>query len=347
MTKSDMKIIDLRSDTVTKPSDEMREAMMTAEVGDDVFGEDPTVNQLQKKAADLFFMESALFVPSGTMANEIALKVHTQPGDEVIVDSLCHYVHFESGAPGLLSGVNLFSIQTSNGIITAEQIEKALRTDRIAYPQNSLISLENTHNYGGGVIFPLSEIENIASLAKRRSLRLHLDGARIFNAIAANGIKPKEYAQHFDSVMFSLSKGLGAPVGSLLMGSKDFIDQARRYRKMFGGGMRQIGMLGAAGIYALDNNVERLTEDHKNARILAEAFRSTSLFDINPKTVETNIIIIDITDKKTSPQEAEARLQEIGILVFPFGENSIRAVTHLDISGNDIDECCVRLRKYF
>ena len=332
---------------MTKPSGAMREVMMTAEVGDDVFGEDPTINLLQDKAADLFDMESALFVPSGTMANEIAIKVHTNPGDEVITDCLSHIVHFESGAPGLLSGINLLSIQTPNGIITAEQIEKALRPDRIAYPQNSLISLENTHNYGGGAIFPLSEIKRISSLAKRKSLRLHLDGARIFNAMAVTGIKPGEYSQHFDSVMFSLSKGLGAPVGSLLMGSKDFVNAARRYRKMFGGGMRQIGMLGAAGIYALDNNVERLNEDHKNAKLLAEAFQSTLLFELNTGLVETNIVIAGIADRNTSPQEAAARLEENGILVFPFGDNSIRAVTHLDISNEDIEDACERIKRHF
>lgn len=347
MNKSDLKIIDLRSDTVTKPSAEMREAMMRAEVGDDVFGEDPTVNKLQEKAAELFNMEAALFVPSGTMANEIAIKVHTQPGDEVITDCLSHIVHFESGAPGLLSGVNLFPIQTGNGIITADQIENVLRPDRIAYPQNSLISLENTHNYGGGVIFPISEIENIACLAREKSLRLHLDGARIFNAIVAKGAEPGEYSQYFDSVMFSLSKGLGAPVGSLLMGSIDFIDQARRYRKMFGGGMRQIGILGAAGIYALDNNVDRLENDHKNARVLADAFQSTELFEINADLVETNILIVGIKDRKTSPQNAAALLDDVGILVFPFGEYSIRAVTHLDISDKDIAEASERIRKHF
>ena len=339
--------VDLRSDTVTKPSRAMREAILNAEVGDDVFGEDPTVNRLQEKAAALFKKEAALFMPSGTMANEVAIKVHTQPGDEVITDELSHIVNFETGAPGLLSGVNLHPISTTNGIITAEQVQKAIRPNALANPRTSLISLENTHNYGGGSIYPLNIIQSVASVAHEYSLKMHLDGARIFNASIASGIPVYEYAQYFDSVTFCLSKGLGAPIGSVLMGSKQFIEQARRCRKIFGGGMRQAGILAAAGIYALDNNIERLAEDHKNARLLAEAFYNSRTFDVNPEEVKTNIVIAKIKPPSLTPQQVSTQVAEFGILVLPFGERSIRAVTHLDVSNNDIVKACERIARYF
>lgn len=339
-------IIDLRSDTITKPSPEMRTAMMNAEVGDDVFEEDPTVNKLQAQAAELFAKEAALFVPSGTMANEIAINVHTRPGDEVITDDLSHIVHFETGAPGLLSGVNLRPLYSMKGVINANQIEAAVRPSMIAHPRTGLISLENTHNYGGGTVFPISEIKKIAEIAKAKSLPLHLDGARIFNACVATGIDPAEYSKYFDSVTFSLSKGLGAPVGSLLISSFDFIREARRVRKLFGGGMRQIGILAAAGIYALDNNVDRLNIDHKNALILAEAFNAATIFTVEPSEVETNIVIADIAEGAISPDEAASRLESFGILVFPFGSNSIRAVTHMDVTEEDIAIACERIIKH-
>ncbi|KPK91540.1 threonine aldolase, partial [bacterium SM23_31] len=313
----------------------------------DVFGEDPTVNLLQEKAASLFKMEAALFMPSGTMANEVAVKTHTQPGDEVITDDRSHIFHFESGAAGLLSGVNIFTLPGKNGIITAEQIKRAIRPDGIQYAESRLISLENTHNYGGGSIFPLPEIEKIASLAREHNIRMHLDGARIFNAVVASGIAQYKYAQYFDSAAFCLSKGLGAPVGSVLLGTAEFIDRARKYRKIFGGGMRQVGILAAAGIYALDNNINRLAEDHKNAKSLAVALNESKTFEINPDEIKTNIIIAGISGTNFSADRAAAKLAECGILVFPFGYNSIRAVTHLDVTSEDIAEACDRIAAYF
>jgi threonine aldolase len=339
--------IDLRSDTVTKPSLAMREAMMKAEVGDDVFGEDPTVNRLQEKAAELFKKEAGLFMASGTMANEVAIKTHTQPGDEVITDELSHIVNFETGAPGLLSGVNLHTLPTANGILTADQVRKAIRPDALPNPHTSLISLENTHNYGGGSIYPIETIQSIASVAREYSLKIHLDGARIFNASIASGVLVYEYATYCDSVSFCLSKGLGAPVGSVLLGTKDFIEKARRYRKIFGGGMRQVGILAAAGIYALDNNIERLADDHYNARLLAQAFHNTETFDIYPDEVKTNIIIVKIKKPSLTSQQAAGVLREYGILMLPFGARSIRAVTHLDVSKQDILEACKRIGKFF
>jgi len=342
-----LRTIDLRSDTITRPSDEMRKVMAAAEVGDDVFGEDPTVNRLQDMAAEKFNKEAALYVPSGTMANEIAVKVHTQPGDEVIVDTLSHIINFESGAPGLLSGVNLISLNSTNGALSAKQIEKAIRPDAIQYAKTSLICLENTNNYAGGSIFPYEEIKKIAAIAQSRNVNMHLDGARIFNAVVETGIRPDEYAQHFDSLTFCVSKGLGAPVGSVLMGNHDFIKRAIKIRKIFGGGMRQAGILAAAGIYALEHNIERLKEDHRNAKAIAAALQKTETFDINPDEVQTNIIIFHITDNGLSPEEAAKKLADCGILVFPFGEQQMRAVTHLEISRQDTEEVCERLIKNF
>ncbi|MFC1554363.1 threonine aldolase family protein, partial [candidate division KSB1 bacterium] len=322
-------------------------AMMEAEVGDDVFNEDPTINRLQDMAAEIFNKEAAIYVPSGTMANELAIKVHTSPGDEVITDHLSHIVNFETGAPGFLSGVNLVPLTGKNGILNAEQVEKAIRPEAIQFARTGLISLENTHNYGGGSVYPIEKIKNITKIAQRKKVNTHLDGARIFNAVVATGVGPDNYAEHFDSITFCLSKGLGAPVGSVLMGTKTFIDEARRYRKIFGGGMRQAGILAAAGIYCLENNINRLAEDHENAKLLAKAFDETKTFSIDIDTVETNIIIVNIEDKNLTPADASARLNDTGILVFPFGPNNIRAVTHLDVCRSDIIQACERIRKYF
>lgn len=339
--------VDLRSDTITKPSIEMRKAMFDAEVGDDVFSEDPTVNRLQDMAADLFGVEFGLFVPSGTMANEIAIKVHTSPGDEIIIDSLSHIINFETGAPALLSGVNLIALQAGNGYLTRDQIVKAIRPDAIQFARTSLICLENTNNYGGGAVFPFEEIEKISAEARTRGIKIHLDGARIFNAIKATGISAQKYAKQFDSLTFCISKGLGAPIGSVLLGSKEFIHEARRYRKIFGGGMRQAGVLAAAGIYALENNIERLAEDHRHAKMLAEALNSTDTFEIDPNEVETNIVIFKIIKKDLSSEEAAAKFAEYGILVFPFGEGLVRAVTHMDVSRAEIEEACSRIIEHF
>src|SRR5512139_3289968 len=261
--------IDLRSDTVTKPTAAMRKVIFEAEVGDDVFGEDPTVNALQEKVARLLGKEKAIFVPSGTMGNQLAIKSHTQPGDEVILEASSHPYNFEGGASAALSGVQFNCLKGVRGVIDASQIEEAIRPEDHHFAVSRLICLENTHNRGGGTVFPIAKIAEISKLAKSRGLLVHLDGARLWNASVASGIEPREYAQYADSVSVCLSKGLGAPVGSLVTGSAAFIDRVHRFRKMFGGGMRQAGLLAAAGIYALDHHMERLREDHDHAKRLA------------------------------------------------------------------------------
>ncbi len=252
------RFIDLRSDTVTQPTADMRRAMFAAAVGDDVFAEDPTVNALQEKAARLLDKEAALFVASGTMANQLSIKAHTQPGDEVIIEAGAHAMNFEGGAGAVLSGVQFFGVPGSRGIIDAAQVEAAIRIDDVHFPVSRLIVIENTHNRGGGSVFPLGKIQQIRELATRRGLRMHMDGARLWNACVATGTSPAAYAAPFDSVSVCLSKGLGCPVGSLVLGSKDFIKRVHRFRKMVGGGWRQAGFLAAAGIYALDHHIDRL-----------------------------------------------------------------------------------------
>ena len=265
-------MIDLRSDTVTKPTREMREAMFSAEVGDDVYGEDPTANLLEKKVAKLLGKEASIFVASGTMANELCLKAHTSPGDEVIVERYSHIFNDESGAAAALSGVQLHPLQGERGIIYPQQIEKAIRDkNNLHLPPTRLICLENTHNRGGGTIYPLDMVKEISQIAKKHNIFVHMDGARLLNATVALGVDPVEYTQYVDSVTLCLSKGLGAPVGSMIAGTVEFINKVRRYRKMYGGGMRQIGFLAAAGIYALDHHIERLSEDHRKAKRFAVA----------------------------------------------------------------------------
>jgi threonine aldolase len=330
-------LIDLRSDTVTRPTSAMRKAMSEAEVGDDVFGEDPTVNSLQEKVANLLGKEAALFVPSGTMANQLSIKSHTQPGDEVIIEASSHPYNFEGGAGAALSGIQFQCLKGVRGILDASQIEEAIRPADHHFPVTKLICLENTHNRGGGSIYPLEKMAEIYRLTKSKGLLLHLDGARLWNASVATGIKPREYAQWADSVSVCLSKGLGAPIGSLVAGSKPFIDRVHRFRKMFGGGMRQVGIIAAAGIYALNHHLERLKEDHHNAKRLAVGLKEFKGVSIDPKHVETNIVIFDVTNTgMTGAQVAEAMKKE-GVLIHAFGKTQIRLVTHLDVSGEDIE----------
>jgi len=331
-----MPTIDLRSDTVTKPTPAMRQAMASAEVGDDVFGEDPTVNHLQEKIAKLLGKEAALFVPSGTMGNQLCIKAQTSPGDEVICEQGAHFLHYEGGALGLLSGVQPRPLAGANGILTAEQIEDAIRPSVYYYPKTRLIALENTHNLAGGVVYPIAEIRRIHETATRYDLKVHLDGARLWNASIASGIAPHEYCRYFDSVSVCLSKGLGAPVGSVVAGSAEFIAQARRLRKIFGGGMRQAGILAAAGIYALDHHLERLADDHANAKLLAENLSTIDGVRINLETVQTNIVILDIAATKMTPAAAVEKLAREGVLVAPFGKTTLRAVTHLEIDRQKI-----------
>ena len=329
--------IDLRSDTVTRPTPAMRKAMIDAEVGDDVFGEDPTVNSLQEIVANLLGKEAALFVPSGTMANQLSIKSHTQPGDEVIIEASSHPYNFEGGAGAALSGIQFQCLKGVRGILDASQIEEAIRPADHHFPVTKLICLENTHNRGGGSIYPLEKMAEIYRLTKSKGLLLHLDGARLWNASVATGIKPREYAQWADSVSVCLSKGLGAPIGSLVSGSKPFIDLVHRFRKMFGGGMRQVGIIAAAGIYALNHHLERLKEDHHNAKRLAVGLKEFKGVSIDPKHVETNIVIFDVTNTgMTGAQVAEAMKKE-GVLIHAFGKTQIRLVTHLDVSSEDIE----------
>jgi threonine aldolase len=339
------RLIDLRSDTVTKPTPAMRKAMSEAEVGDDVFGEDPTMNALQGKVAKLLGKEAAIFVPSGTMANQLAIKSHTQPGDEVIIEGTSHLYNFEGGAGGALSGVQFYCLKGIRGILDASQIDEAIRPIDHHFAVTRLICLENTHNRGGGSIYPLKKMVEIYRLAKSKELLVHLDGARLWNASVATGISLHKYAQCADSVSVCLSKGLGAPIGSLVTGPKTFIDRVHRFRKMFGGGMRQVGIIAAAGIYALDHHMERLKEDHQNARRLALGLKELIGISIDPDQVETNIIIFNIADTRmTAPQIAEA-MKKNGVLIHPIGKTQIRLVTNLDVSTEDIETALNAFKK--
>lgn len=337
--------IDLRSDTVTKPSRKMREAMAAAEVGDDVFGEDPTVNLLQERVASLLGKEAALFVPSGVMANQLAIKCHTQPGDEIVVERLSHIFNYETAAPSLLSNVQLNTIEGRNGILTASQIEKAIRSAAYYMPRTSLACLENTHNMGGGTIYPLDEIRKIRSVCLDRGVAMHLDGARLWNAWVATGIHPKEYAREFDSVSVCFSKGLGAPVGSALAGSKDLVAKSRKYRKIFGGGMRQAGILAAAALYALDNNVDRLKEDHEKAIHLVTQLSQLQQVGVDRETVQTNIVLVDITGTGKTAANVLSLLREQGVLLTEAGERTLRAVMHMDVSMDDVKKAVAIIKQ--
>jgi threonine aldolase len=337
--------IDLRSDTVTKPTPAMRKAMAEAEVGDDVFGEDPTVNALQEKVANLLGKEAALFVPSGTMANQVSIKSHTQPGDEVIIEASSHPYNFEGGAGAALSGIQFQCLKGVRGILDVSQIEESIRPADHHFPVTRLICLENTHNRGGGTIYPLEKMAEIYRLAKSKGLFVHLDGARLWNASVATGIKTQEYVQWADSVSVCLTKGLGAPIGSLVAGSKAFIDRVHRFRKMFGGGMRQVGIIAAAGIYALDYHLERLKEDHQNAKRLAVGLKEFKGVSIDPKYVETNIVIFDVANSgMTATQVAEAMKKE-RVLIHAFGKTQVRLVTHLDVTAEDIEKALKAFQK--
>ena len=333
-------MIDLRSDTVTKPTAEMRAAMAGAEVGDDVFGEDPTVNRLQERAAELFEKEAALFVPTGSMGNEIAVRVHTKPGQEIVTEERGHILNYELGAAAVISGVTIRPVRSGNGTghLTWNEIESGLHIDQPYYVSpTGLICLENTHNFAGGSLMTAEHCAEISEKAHNLDLPVHLDGARIFNASVALNTTVADLTRHCDSVMFTLSKGLGAPGGSILLGSKKFIEEARVWRKRLGGGMRQIGILASAGLIALEKSPGRLHDDHANARTLAHGVANLSGISINLNTVATNIVIFDIAGTGKDSSEICKRLKERGILTIGFGK-SIRMVTHFDVSGADIDE---------
>ena len=331
-------MIDLRSDTVTKPSPAMRRAMAEAEVGDDVYGEDPTVNLLQQRVADMLGKEAALFVPSGTMANQAALMAHTRPGDEIIIERGSHLPNHEAGGLAALGGVQTYLLDGERGIIEAGQVEGAVRFSDVHYPPTRLVWIENTHNRGGGSVFPLEKIREIKSVALNYDLPLHMDGARLFNACAASDIPAGEYARHVDSLSFCFSKGLGAPVGSIVAGTREFITRVHRYRKMLGGAMRQAGILAAAAIYALDNNIERLAEDHENARRLARALANLDGIKILNEPVETNLVFFDVSQAGKNALEIMNECRDRGLLVMPESFTAMRAVTHMDVSAEHIDK---------
>lgn len=323
-------IIDLRSDTVTRPSLEMRAAMAAAEVGDDVYGEDPTINLLEQRAAETFGREAALFVPTGTMGNQIAIRLHTQPGQEVIAESRAHIMDWEMATTAVFSGCLVRSVFAERGILTWKHIEPAIYARGAFRASTGLIEMENTANLAGGTVTPLAVMEEVWANARERKLPVHLDGARIFNAATALGVDVKTLTSGFDTVMFCLSKGLGAPVGSMLVGTAELIGRARLFRKALGGGMRQAGILAAAGLVALEKGPARLHEDHANARLLAESLSSMPGVSIDLKSVETNIVIFRLTGGLGAPQLV-ARLKARNILASAFAPDAIRLVTHLDV----------------
>jgi threonine aldolase len=339
-------MIDLRSDTVTRPSDKMRAAMAAAEVGDDVFGDDPTVNRLQERACEVLEKEAALWVPTGCMGNEIAVKVHTKPGQEIVTEDRGHILNYELGAAAVISGVTIRAVKSNDGSghLTWDEIEPALKIDPPYFQAaTGLVCLENTHNFAGGSVMTAAACADVCTRSHAVGLPVHMDGARIFNASVASGESVADLTRGCDSVMFTLSKGLGAPAGSILLGTKEFIAESRIWRKRLGGGMRQIGILAAAGLIALDEGPDRLSEDHANARKLAEGLAEIKGIEIDVEKVVTNIVIFDISSTgKTSAEIVEA-LKNNGILAIGFG-NLIRMVTHLDVSADDISATVKTLR---
>lgn len=341
-----MEYIDLRSDTVTRPSPEMRKAIYEAEVGDDVFKEDPTVNRLEEYASELLGKEAALFVPSGVMGNQICLNVLTNPGDEVICERDSHIFNYESGSPAALSGIQLLPVEGKNGVMTPAQVEPLIRPASAYYmPRTKVIEIENTHNRAGGAVHPLDNQKQLKSLAEKYSLLFHLDGARIWNASVASGIAVKEYAAYCDTISCCLSKGLGAPVGSIIAGSREFVKDSYRVRKAWGGGMRQSGILAAAGLYALKNNIDRLAEDHNKAKRLAAVIKESKNLEIDIESVQTNILIFK--PLKISVEEALKKCREKGLLLLVGKIDSLRAITHMDVSDSQIEKAIKILKEVF
>ena len=336
-------MIDFRSDTVTKPGPAMMDAMMKAKVGDDVFGEDPSINELENLSAEMFGMEAGLYCPSGTMTNQVAIKCHTQPGDEVICEETAHVYQYEGGGIAFNSGASVKLLHGDLGRITSDHIRTAINPDDPHRANTSLVCLENTSNRGGGSCYEIGEIQKIRELCKEKKLSLHLDGARIWNALVAKKQTAREHGALFDSISICLSKSLGCPVGSVLLGRKDFIKKARRVRKVFGGGMRQAGFMAAAGIYALEHNIDRLAEDHAHARRIAEAIAGKS-FVKQVLPVETNIIIFELNDQLDAPSLV-AKLKEYNILGYAIAPNRVRLVLHLDISPEMVSQTIETFRE--
>jgi len=329
--------VDLYSDTLTKPSAAMRAFMCDAEVGDEQKGEDPTVNRLQEMVAELLGKEAALFLPSGTMCNKIALKVHTRPGDEVLIDRTAHPIHFEAGAPGMLSGVIMSGLDGVRGIYTPEQVTAAVHAPSRHAPPTRLLWVEQTSNLGGGSVWPLERIHAVCAVARVHNLATHMDGARLMNAVVASDTPAAAYAAPFDSTWIDFTKGLGAPVGAALAGSRAFIQEAWRYKQAFGGAMRQAGIIAAGGIYALMHNIDRLAENHAHARILAEGLAEIPGIGIDPRTVETNLVFFDVSALGLTATDWCAMTLEQGVRMNAMGPTRVRAVTHLDIDDTGIN----------
>ncbi len=329
-------VIDLRSDTVTRPTPAMRQAIANAQVGDDVLGDDPTVIALQNRVAEVMGKEAACFVPSGTMANQCAIRAHTEPGDEIIAHKGSHIIHYETGGPAALSGVMICPLDGEAGLFDSADVQHALRGNDCHSPHSKLLIVENTHNRGGGSVWPIEQIERVTTIARRSDLRTHLDGARIWNACAATGTAPAEYAKHFDTLSCCFSKGLGAPVGSAVCGDKASIARVHRFRKMFGGAMRQAGVLAAAALYALENHRERLTEDHANARRLADLLREIPGVSI-PLPAATNMVFFDLAPKLGTAADFCTQLKQRDVWMLPTAPNRVRAVCHLDVDRAMID----------
>lgn len=330
-------MIDLRSDTVTKPTQAMREAIAKAEVGDDVYGEDPTVIELEQLAAEMVGKEAAIFVPSGTQGNQTAVLTHCQPGEEIIVEAESHIFYYEGAAISAFAGVQPRMITGNRGSLKGSDVAGAIRAEDVHFPETGLICLENTHNRAGGAVLPLDDMEDVYKVAQKSNIPVHLDGARIFNAAVATGIDAKEYASFTDSIQFCLSKGLGAPVGSILAGDADFIKQAKKWRKRLGGGLRQVGIIAAPGIVALKTMVERLVEDHEHAKVLSEGLGNIKGLQIE-NIVETNIVVVNVANLNISAAQFVQKLKDNHILANSFSENSIRLVTHYDVSLTEIKQ---------
>lgn len=339
-----MNLIDLRSDTVTKPIPAMRRAMAEAEVGDDVYLEDPTVNRLQERAAEIFEKEAALFVPSGTMGNQIGVRLHCQGGDEFLCEAGCHVYNYEQGAYAQFFGIAAHPIVTDDGVLTIQHVQDQVRRDNVHLALTKLLCLENTHNRGAGRVLPYDGVVALCQWAASEGLARHLDGARLFNAVIASGIPASRWAEHFDTISVCFSKGLGAPVGSALVGPEEAIARARRHRKALGGGMRQAGVLAAAALYALDHNVERLAEDHAKAKILADAVGQIDGLSLDPPHAETNIVIFRLEERLGTAAEFVNRLRERGVRMGVNAKQKVRAVTHMDVTNADVRQAADVLR---
>ncbi len=338
-------VIDLRSDTLTKPTPGMRAAIAAAEVGDDVFGEDPTVLRLEETIAGQLGKEKALFVPSGTMSNQIGVRVHCSPGDEFLCETNCHIYQYEQGAFAQLSGVVARTVDGEFGVLRLEQLVGLIRPENVHHVRTRLVCLENTHNRGGGRVQPYEEVERICAWAHANGLSTHLDGARLFNAVVATGIAANKWASHFDTVSVCFSKGLGAPVGSALAGPRDLIERAHRHRKLFGGAMRQAGVIAAAAVYALEHHIDRLADDHAAARRLGEMIREIDGLELRPPQIDTNLVIYRVDPRLGTGAEFSARLKRRGLLISAFGGQLMRAVTHLDVNADDIERAGQILRE--